>query len=202
MLATILHALSFLGLAALIYGRHRMITDAGGVFGFWKFALRFLPFADLVFMVRHYRQARTGGFIAIAGLWLMVPHYGTQLWHDQEQFQQQMEGLKNGVAGNPNAQDSDEPTAAEIAQMSAEEKAEVFQSRQGRLVEKEKLVAQLNARTAWWHQQLQARKAALDQRDEAVVAEFNADAAAYARFNAVAKEKNQELLNMRSVAKR
>ena len=71
-----------------------------------------------------------------------------------------------------------------------------------KILEKEKLVTQLNARLVWWHQQLQNRKAALDPNNAAAVSDFNADAAAYAGLNEIANEKNQELASLRSIAKR
>jgi hypothetical protein len=71
-----------------------------------------------------------------------------------------------------------------------------------KLSEKEKLVNQLNTRLVWWHQQLDGRRASLDRNNAHAVREFNADAAAYAGFHEIAKEKNQELLTLRSVAKR
>ena len=69
-------------------------------------------------------------------------------------------------------------------------------------MEKEKRVVQLNARLAWWHEQLQQRRASLVPGDEAAVQAFNVEAAAYGSLNAVAREASTELLALRAVAGR
>ena len=203
MLENLLLALAGIGLIAIFVGRHMMIRDTGGdVPMLWMLALRFIPFSDLVYMVRHFAQARKGGLIAIAGMWLMVPCAGTRLWQQQTQFRQQIEERKDELAKRMEKISDGDVSSEQLAQMSGEE-ASAFANFQGRkLVEKEKLVNQLNARLSWWYQQLQSRQAALDPKDDAAVREFNADAAAYASLNEIAKEKNQELVVLRSVARR
>ena len=55
MLENLLLALAGIGLIAIFVGRHRMIRDTGGdVPMLWMLALRFIPFSDLVYMVRHF----------------------------------------------------------------------------------------------------------------------------------------------------
>ena len=203
MLENLLLALAGIGLIAIFVGRHMMIRDTGGdVPMLWMLALRFIPFSDLVYMVRHFAQARKGGLIAIAGMWLMVPCAGTRLWQQQTQFRQQIEERKDELAKRMEKISDGDVSSEQLAQMSGEE-ASAFANFQGRkLVEKEKLVNQLNARLSWWYQQLQSRQAALDPKDDTAVREFNADAAAYAGLNEIAKEKNQELVVLRSVARR
>ena len=203
MLETILLILAGTGLLAAIYGRHVMIRDTGGDLPFlWMIALRLIPFSDLVYMVRHFAQARTGGLIAIAGMWLMVPYAGTKLWQEQSRFKKQMEKYSGDFAKRMEKRNGDELTMEELSQMSAESASAFVNHRNRKLVEKEKLVKQLNARLSSWYGELQKRQAALDPKDNAAVREFNADAAAYAGFNEIAKEKNQELLTLRAVASR
>lgn len=203
MLETILTILAGCGLLAIIIGRHMMIRDTGGDLPFlWMIALRLVPFSDLVYMVRHFAQAKKGGLIAIAGMWLMVPYAGHQLWERQSHFKEQIEEMRGKVADSAEA-GADEDEASEVAaEMSAEGAVAMMHSNTRRLMEKEKLVAQLNARIAWWHDQLQQRRAALAADDLVAVADFNAEAAAYASLNAIAKEKTAELMKLRSLAKR
>ena len=71
MLENILLILAGGGLLAIIIGRHLMIRDTGGELPLlWMIALRLIPFSDLIYMVRHFSQAKKGGLIAIAGMWL------------------------------------------------------------------------------------------------------------------------------------
>ncbi len=204
MLETILMALAGIGLLTIIYGRHKMICDTGGELPFlWIIALRLIPFSDLVYMVRHFTQARTGGLIAIAGMWLMVPYAGTKLWKEQTAFRQQFEQRSAKLTERMESAGEDDLLSSQaLAEMPAEEAVAFTKYRDHKLVEKEKLVNQLSARLSWWHEQLQKRKAALNPDDEAAIREFNAEAAAYANLNEIAREKSQELLTLRSVAKR
>ena len=155
--------------------------------------------ADFVLttLIRHYRRARTGAFISIAGLWLMVPFFGNRLWEKQTAAAETAEDRKRETQ-EMLAEADEEEDDAKPAPGAQRGQSPQFQH----LAEKEKLVNQLNARLAWWHQQLQGRRASLDGNNAAAVSEFNADAAAYASLNEIAKEKNQELLTLRSVAKR
>ncbi|MEO6741816.1 MAG: hypothetical protein ABIP20_16345 [Chthoniobacteraceae bacterium] len=202
MLETLLMALAGIGLLAVFIGRHIMIRDTGGDLPFlWMIALRMIPFSDLVYMVRHFAQARKGGLLAIAGMWLMVPYAGTKLWEEQTQFKKHAEKWKGEFAKHMEKR-REEGLSGKLAQMSGEQASACVKYDSHKLAEKEKIVNQLNARLAWWHQQLQGRRASLDPKDAAAVQEFNADAAAYASLNEIAKEKSQELLTLRSNANR
>ena len=202
MLETLLMALAGIGLLAVFIGRHIMIRDTGGDLPFlWMIALRMIPFSDLVYMVRHFAQARTGGLIAIAGMWLMVPYAGTKLWEEQTKFKKDAEKWKGEFAKHMEKR-REEGLSGKLAQMSGEQASAYVKHSNHKLAEKEKIVNQLNARLGWWHQQLQGRRTSLDPKDAAAVQEFNADAAAYASLNEIAKEKSQELLTLRSIANR
>src|SRR5439155_26909672 len=99
MLENLLLGLAGIGLLAIIIGRHIMIRDTGGDLPMlWMLALRFIPFSDLIYMVRHFNQAKTGGLIAIAGMWLMVPYAGNQLWQKQSRMKEFMDAQKEQFA--------------------------------------------------------------------------------------------------------
>ena len=195
MLEIILTAIAVLGALATLHGNYRLLKDVGHVKPVRRYiCLCVAPILILTTLIRHYRRARRGAFIAIAGLWLMVPYFGNRLWERQsaakESAGERRQELNEMLADEDDDEDDAKPARA-------------GQSPQiQKLAEKEKLVNQLNARLTWWHQQLQGRRASLDSNNAAVVRDFNADAAAYAGFNEIAKEKNQELLTLRSVAKR
>ena len=197
MLYTLLIALAVLGFLTVIVGRHLMIRDTGGeVTMLWMVALRLIPFSELIYMVRHYAQAKTGGIVSIVGLWLMVPYAGTKLWEAQTSFQQRIEERQKKMTSHPS--DSNEIEGVDFSEMSAEGGAHIASGRTRHLLEKEKKVQQINTRLTWWHQQLQQRRAALAGADEATLRAFNADAAAYSAFNTIAKEENAELAVLRA----
>ena len=200
MLEYILAAIAILGGLATLHGNYRLIRDVGHEKPVRRYiSLCVAPILILTTLIRHYRRARTGAFIALAGLWLMVPFFGNRLWEKQTAAMESATDRKHGTEDS--LADVDEDEEAESA-ASAPGGREVQSPHLHRLTEKEKLVNQLNARLAWWHEQLQGRRASLDAQNAYAVREFNADAAAYAAFNELAKEKNQELLTLRSVAKR
>ena len=191
MLDTLLIALAVLGFLTVIVGRHLMIRDTGGeVTMLWMVALRLIPFSELIYMVRHYAQAKTGGIVSIVGLWLMVPYAGTKLWEAQTSFQQRIEERQKKMTSHPS--DSNEIEGVDFSEMSAEGGAHIASGRTRHLLEKEKKVQQINTRLTWWHQQRRAGA------DEATLRAFNADAAAYSAFNTIAKEENAELAVLRA----
>lgn len=195
MLEIILTAIALLGGIATLFGNYRLLKDVGHEKPVRRFiSLCVAPILILTTLIRHYRRARPGAFIAIAGLWLMVPNFGNRLWEQQSAAKESVADRNEGMREMLADEDSDEDDAKPVR---AGPPLQVQ-----KLAEKEKLVNQLNARLTWWHQQLQGRRASLDPNHAAVVRDFNADAAAYAGFNKIAKEKNQELLTLRSVAKR
>ena len=197
MLEMILAALAILGGLATLHGNYRLIRDVGHEKPVRRYiSLCLVPMLILTTLIRHYRRAKMGAFISMAGLWLMVPFFGNRLWEKQ-------------TAAMESAGDRKHETEEMLAD--AEEEEDATPQRSGKaaelpqfqkLVEKEKLVNHLNARLVWWHQQLEGRRASLDKNNAYAVREFNADAAAYASLHEIGKEKIQELLTLRSVAKR
>lgn len=198
MLETILAAIAILGGLATLHGNYRLVRDSGHEKPVRRYiSLCLVPMLILTTLIRHYRRARKGAFISMAGLWLMVPFFGNRLWEKQTAAMESAGGRKHDTEETlADADEEDEDaTSARGGQ-----KGEPPQLQ--KLSEKEKLVNQLNTRLVWWHQQLDGRRASLDRNNAHAVREFNADAAAYAGFHEIAKEKNQELLTLRSVAKR
>ena len=196
MLDNILAAIAILGGLAVLHGNYRLIRDVGSEKPVRRYiSLCVAPILILTTLIRHYRRARMGAFISMAGLWLMVPFFGNRLWEKQTAAAESQNRAHEAQEILAESDDEDDAAPARGGQKGQPPQ---FQ----RLVEKEKLVNQLNARLSWWHQQLQGRRASLDAKNTHAVREFNAEAAAYASFHEIAKEKNQELLTLRSVAKR
>jgi len=200
MLEIILATVAILGGLATLHGNYRLIRDVGHEKPVRRYiSLCVAPILILTTLIRHYRKAKKAAFMSLAGLWLMVPFFGNRLWEKQAAAMQSATERRHG-AEDPLA-DAGEDEGEEDAPPARVGRA-VPPPQIHRLKEKEKLVAQLNARLMWWHDQLQGRRASLDTKNVRAVQDFNAEAAAYAAFNEIAKEKNQELLTLRSVAKR
>ncbi len=196
MLDTILAAVAILGGLATLHGNYRLIRDVAHEKPVRRYiSLCVAPILILTTLIRHYRRAKKGAFIAMAGLWLMVPFFGNRLWEKQTAAIESAQGRNHDAEETLADADEEDASSAHGGQ-----RGQPPQDR--RLAEKEKLVNQINARLSWWHQQLQGRRASLDTNNAHAVREFNADAAAYASFNEIAKAKNQELLTMKSIAKR
>jgi hypothetical protein len=203
---TLLAAVAVLGVLLMIIGRYIMIRDTGGDLPLlWIVALRLIPFSELVYMVRHYAQAKRGGIMSIVGMWLLVPWIGTEIWQTQEHIKKQMANLERHVAHEEDGEDDDseeeEITPEMLAQMPAEVASFLSKSRDARLVEKTRKVEQMNVRLKWWFDQLQAKRATVPNEPEAVK-RFTAEADAYSTYNGLAREANEELLAMQSKRKR
>src|SRR6187455_2091697 len=107
---TLLVAIAVLGFILMIAGRFIMIRDTGGELPLlWIVALRLIPFSELVYMVRHYSQAKRGGLISIVGMWLMVPWIGTQIWEVQQHIKKQIDSIQQLAArADENEEDDDD----------------------------------------------------------------------------------------------
>jgi len=187
-----------LGIILIIIGRHIMIRDTGGDLPLvWIVALRLIPFSELIYMVRHYAQAKTGGIVSIVGMWLMVPWIGQNIWERENR-------VKAKIAQYEKAMDSTEVengllTPAMLEDMPAEAVVAYRREQSERVAAKSQKIEQLNTRLNGWFAELQKKRAALTS-DASAVKVFNEEAAAYSAFNAVAKEENAELAEMQKIA--
>lgn len=199
MLEIILLVLAIAGVITTIVGHVLVVRGSDSTRPVFSFILLTLvPILNLIYLVRHYTRVKRGAFLAIAGMWLTVPYAGVELWHKQDTVMQRIEQRKKEFAERMEKLDD----TIDTSDMSAEEVQASMQGRSRRVVEKEKLVAQLTVRLKWWFTKLEQQRAALPPGNETALQAFNAEAAAYASLNVVAKEKNAELLALRSVVKR
>ena len=168
--------LAFLGIVLVILGRRLIIEDARGFSDSWAWAIRLLPLADMMYLARFWDSAKTGAFMSIAGLVLMLPAGGKALW-DQKH-----------PPGNQEAG---------ALPLDADTRSGLFESmkyeHQERLARKQQKVQALNARLNAWYQSMQSRRAALADAAPAEIAAFNEEAAAYTAFRAVPVREAAEL---------
>jgi hypothetical protein len=188
----LLVALAGVGLIMMILGRHMMIRDTGGDLSFfWILMLRLVPLSDMLYMVRHYAQAKTGGIVSVIGMWLMVPYFGNMLWEREEH----LKAVVAEMAQKHRGRDSQDLSVEARNDMSAEAIIAISRWKSEHLAEKTRKVDGLNAHLKTWYEQLQAERAKLNS-DPGVVQKFNENVAAYSAFNAVAKEENAELAEL------
>lgn len=186
-------ALAGIGVMMMIIGRHIMIRDTGGDLPLvWIVVLRIVPFSELIYMVRHYAQAKTGGIVSIIGMWLLVPFLGNSIWEQQMAAKATISRFEQQLEDKLSAADESEISAEMLAELPAEARAQYSRDRVSQLTAKSLKVAQVQERLQQWFAQLQKTRASLSN-DPAEVNRFNAEAAAYASFNAVAKEESAEL---------
>jgi len=191
MLEIILTILAVAGGGGYIVGRWIMVHDSGGDLGtIWNLALRYIPLAELMFLVRFYNQAKRGGFICIAGMWLMVPWLGNSLWQEQKMNSDEMAKFEGEQASSSvlheDEDDGDEEAGGSGGYYS-----------QSQVTQKQQKVALLQSRLSFWYQQMQQRRATLGT-DPAAIRAFNDEATAYGALNAVAKEESAELAALKS----
>ena len=172
--------LAFIGVILIILGRRIIIEDARGFSEGWAWAIRLLPLADMMYLARFWDSAKTGAFMSIAGLLLLLPAGGKALW------------------------DQKHPRAGEVKifSLSADDRNGLFQSmkfeHQERLSRKQQKLQTLNVRVAAWYQSMESRRPALANAAPAEVGAFNEEAAAYTAFRAVPIREAAELATLQA----
>lgn len=191
----LLIALCCLGILLNFVGRWIMISDTGGdVPLLWILILRFIPFSELVYMVRHFSQAKRGGIISIVGMWLMVPFLGHKLWKAENEVKKQFAQIEQLAEQLEGAEDF-KLSPEVLRQMPAEVTSYYHRGRDMRRVEKSRKVEQMNVRLRWWFDQLQQKRAALGT-DAAAIERFNVEAAAYKTYKDLTAEAATELASL------
>jgi hypothetical protein len=175
--------LAGLGALLAILGRRLIIEDARSFSDGWVWAIRFLPLADLMYLARFWDSAKTGAFMSLAGLVLMLPAGGKALWDKKHPSAHQQKGATLGL-------------------LDADTKNGYFQAmkdeHQERIARKEQKIQMLNARLAAWYQSMESRRPALANAAPAEIAAFNDEAAAYSALQVIDKTETEELTTLRA----
>ena len=173
--------LACFGALLVILGRRLIIEDARGFSEGWAWAIRLLPLADMMYLARFWDSAKTGAFMSLAGLVLMLPAGGRALW-DQKHPPENAE--------------------AKVLPLDADTRNGLFESmkyeHQERLARKQQKVQTLNARLTAWYQSMESRRPALANAAPAEIAAFNEEAAAYTSFRAVPVREAAELAKLQA----
>lgn len=173
-------ASAVVGTILTLIGRRILIMEAASISDGWRWAIRLLPLADIMFLARFWETAKTGAFISLTGLAFLLP-LGAKKMYDESHEQPQdyaergkrMDGdAKNGVYMNL--------------------KAEL----DSRIDARQRKLQQLNAHMGAWYSNMNQRRTALTTATPEDVAAFNAEAAAYQALHQVTKEEATELQEM------
>jgi hypothetical protein len=132
-----------------------------------------------MYLARFWDSAKTGAFMSLAGLVLLLPAGGKALW------------------------DRKHPkTEAKGATLDADTRNGLFNSikfeHEERVARKLQKVQSLNARLGSWYGSMELRRASIAQAAPADLAKFNAEAAAYTAFRAVVKQEADELAKLQA----
>ena len=172
--------LAIAGIILVILGRRLIIEDARGFSEGWAWAIRLLPLADMMYLARFWDSAKSGAFMSIAGLLLLLPAGGKALW-DQK---------------HPHGPD------APVFSLDADSRNSLFQSmkyeHEERLARKQQKLQTLNARLGAWYQSVESRRPALANAAPAEIAAFNEEAAAYTAFRSVPVKEAAELAKLQA----
>jgi hypothetical protein len=173
----IFYALALIGVILTGIGRVLLISEAASVSEGWRWAVRLLPLADIMFLARFWESAKTGAFLSLAGLICLMPLGGKALYERK----------------HPKPVD----TKASFGRLDGDRKNSLFVEikldHDARIAAKQRKLAQLNAHLAAWHQSIEQRRPGVASASPAEVAVFNEEAAAYSALHVVTREELEQL---------
>jgi hypothetical protein len=170
----ILIVLAVAGLVTILIGRIMLIREAYGMSWGWLLALRYLPFADLLFLMRYWDIARSAGVMIIVGFAMLLP-FGTQIFLETHKDSPRMGGKKQPATAAP------EPGSQSV---SLEER---YASYYGDMLSRRKLqqtakVSELAGYAQQWHARLTVLRKSVPEGDTVAMDNFRKEAEAYKEF--------------------
>ena len=179
--------LALTGAVLFIIGRLMLINQARQFGIGWLFALRLVPLAEFVFLMRYWEYAKTGTLTSVIGLLLILP-LGTKQFIESKQ-----NGMDYFISHND--EDLGQESSHQKAYLDARKK-----QRMTELMQKDTKVQELNAKLSYWYQSLQQKRIGLEKKTQQEILAYNREAAAYQSFLAVTKEETNELNAMRTTS--
>jgi hypothetical protein len=169
------------GFVLIVLGRRLIIEDARSFSAAWTVAIRFLPFADIMYLARFWESAKTGALMSIIGTALILPLGGEILW---EQKRSKDGASSSNPLGLIESDDKDEVIRA------------VRAAEQRRIAFKEEQLKMLLAKMAAWYEAIETKRATLHEAPATEVRNFNEEAAAYAALHRMTKDEAAELAKL------
>jgi hypothetical protein len=167
------------GLILIGIGRWMLKQEVSGMSWWWRFSVRFVPLADLLVLSRFWDTAKSGAFMALAGMLLLLPYGALQMY-----------------------QSTDAKPGDSVAFMSGDAKASLYdamrQEHLSRIESKQEKCAKLNQYLAAWYQSMQSRWPLIAHAKPDIVAQYNQEAAAYSAFRSVVNTENAELTKIQN----
>jgi hypothetical protein len=176
-LETICWVFAVIGLICTGIGRRLLIMEASSISDGWKWAVKLLPLADIMFLARFWDSAKTGAFVSLAGLVCLLPLGGLKMWEKKHP--------------------KEKPGAGMTKLLDADSKNGVFVSIKAehdtKIAAKQRKLAQLNAHMGAWYTNMTERRSALTNATPEQLAAFNEEAIAYKALHQVTKDEAAEL---------
>lgn len=173
----VFYGLALLGIVLTGIGRVLLISEAASVSEGWRWAVRLLPLADIMFLARFWDSAKTGAFLSLAGLICLMPLGGKALYERK----------------HPKPVDA----KAAFGRLDGDRKNSLFEEikldHESRIAAKQRKLTQLNAHLGAWHQSIEQRRPGVASASPAEVQVFNEEAAAYSALHAVTREEAEKL---------
>lgn len=162
-----------LGLLAMFVGGIMTLVAAFRQSLLWGFAYLFVPFASLVFLFKHWAEAKMGFFISLIGLAIfVVPIVGRS-------------DVRGGFIKELQARATNAPPAPDLtAQIAAQ---------RGRIEQMEGQFAQTNVQLTQRYRALAATRQALKPGDNEAITRYNTEAAAYQTETTALRQRQQEI---------
>lgn len=181
-LETICYLSAAIGMILTIVGRRLLYHEASSMGDGWRWSVRLLPLADILFLARYWEYAKTGAFTSLLGLGFLLPLAAKTMWDEKHIGPGEYEA--RGRAINMDSK------AAIYLGLKAELDA--------RIEAKQRKLEQLNGHLSAWYANMNARRASLTNTTPEQLAAFNAEAEAYKALHQVTKDEAaalQEMLN-------
>lgn len=178
---TLCYLLAAIGAILTIIGRRLLYVEAASFSKGWRWAVRVLPLADVMFLGRYWEYAKAGAFTSLLGLGFLLPLVATTMRAEKPIGPAE-------YAARGRALDLDAKRAIYV-----ELKAEF----DARIEAKQRKLQQLNTHLGAWYSNMNSRRAtALINSEKQELVALNDEAEAYKALHQVAKDEAGELQEM------
>jgi hypothetical protein len=179
-LETLCYLAAFVGMILTVVGRRILYLEAASISEGWRWAVRLLPLADVMFLARYWEYAKTGAFTSLVGLGFLLPLAAKTMWDEKH-----VGPVDYEARGRALDMDSKGTIYMDL-------KAEL----DARIEAKQRKLQQLNGHMGAWYSNMNARRAALTNATPEQLAAFNTEAEAYRALHQVTKDEAAELQDM------
>jgi hypothetical protein len=177
---TLCYGSAVIGTILTLIGRRLLFIEAASVSDGWRWAVRLLPLADIMFLARYWETAKTGAFTSLIGLGFLLPLGAKAMW-DRKHI---------GPADY----------AARGQALDMDSKGNIYMNLKGeldaRIDARQRKLQQLNGHLSAWYSNMNVRRASLTNATAEQLAAFNTEAEAYKALHQVTKEEAAELQDM------